>query len=127
MLFFCNANFIALERSSIEPYSDTISEKEFYKIVGFSNNKLSKRSGQYQEMLLEKYLEAKSENDFGYIKDILIKAMALQNNINYTKVLSKNKRFLREWKANISEYTPLSCVKHTGNLKRINIIRDRIK
>lgn len=118
--------FISLERENIEPYANTISEKEFYKIVGYSNNKLSKRSGRFQEILLEKYLEAKNANDLGYMQDILTKAMAFENNLNYTKILSKNKRFLREWKENIDEFTPLAEVKNTGNLKKINIIRNRI-
>ena len=77
-------------------------------------------------MLLEKYLEAKNENDLGYMQDILTKAMAFENCLSYTKILSKNKRFLREWKENIREFTPLAEVKNTGNLKKINIIRNRI-
>lgn len=118
--------FVSLDRENIEPYINTISEKEFYKIVGYSNNKLSKRSGRYQEILLGKYLEAKNANDLGYMQDVLTKAMAFENNLNYTKILSKNKRFLREWKENIDEFTPLSEVKNTGNLKKINFIRNRI-
>ena len=85
--------FISIERGNIEPYANTISEKEFFRIVGFKNNKLSKRSGRYQEILLEKYLEAKRENDLGYMQDVLTKAMSFENNLNYTKILSKNKRF----------------------------------
>ena len=118
--------FISLERENIEPYANTISEREFFKIVGYKNNKLSKRSGRYQEILLERYLEAKKENDLGYMQDILTKAMSFENCLNYTKILSKNKRFLREWKDNIDEFTPLGEVKHTGNLKKINFIRNRI-
>lgn len=118
--------FISLERENFEPYVNTISEKEFFRIVGYKNNKLSKRSGRYQEFLLEMYLAAKKENDLGYMQDVLTKAMAFENNLNYTKILSKNKRFLREWKENIDEFTPLSEIKNTGNLKKINLIRNRI-
>lgn len=118
--------FVSLDRENIQPYANTISEKEFYKIIGYRNNKLSKRSGHYQEILLEKYLEAKKENDFGYIQDILTKAMSLENNINYAKFISKNKRFIREWKDNITDCTPLDEVKNTGSIKKINTIRNRI-
>lgn len=117
---------ISVSTENYNPYSELISEKEFFKIVGYRNGKISSRSGNYQKKLLSHYLVAKEEKDFGYIKDVLEKAVILDNYLKFGKVISKNRKFMKEWKQNISEFSPLQTIKHKGNIKIINVIRNRI-
>ncbi len=121
-----NMEFISVDLNSLSPYKELITEKEFYKIVGFVNNKLSSRSGLYQENLFGHYLDAKENQDSGYIYDVLNKAIVFQNNLNYVKSLMKNKLFMAEWRKDFGKISPAVVFKHDGNLRRINIIRERI-
>ncbi len=121
-----NIEFISVDINSLEPYKNLISEKEFYKIVGFRNNKLSSRSGQYQESLFGHYLDAKENQDSGYISDVLNKAIVFQNNLNYVKSLMKNKRFMQEWRKDFGSLSPVVIFKQSGNLRKINIVKERI-
>ncbi len=116
--------FICIDIDALMPYSNLITEKEFYKIVGVRNKKLLKRSGKYQESLYSNYLEAKKECDEGYISDILKKAIVFQNNLNYVKNLTKNKKFMKEWRKNFGKETPSKIFKNSGNLRKINIIHE---
>ncbi|MCD7780570.1 MAG: hypothetical protein LUH05_07865, partial [Candidatus Gastranaerophilales bacterium] len=70
-----NIEFIAVDKDNIAPYSQIISEKEFFKIVGRTKKGLSKRSGKYQESLYEFYIKAVQEADNGFISDVLNKAV----------------------------------------------------
>ena len=125
-----NANedieFISIDSNSLSAYKKSISEKEFYKIIGFKDGKLSSRSGLYQESLFGHYLEAKEEQDAGYIKDVLDKAVVFQNNLEYIKTLMTNKRFMEEWRKDFGKISPLSVFKENGSLRKINIINERI-
>lgn len=116
--------FICLDENSLLPYSNLITEKEFYKIVGVRNKKLLKSCGKYQESLYSNYLEAKKEQDEGYISDILQKAVVFQNNLNYVKTLSKNKKFMKEWRKNFGKETPTKVFKNNGSLRKINIVHE---
>ena len=89
-----NLEFISVNKDFAAPYSKILSEKEFFKIVGLTKNGLSKRSGKYQESLFSNYLEAKDEQDNGYINDIFNKAVVFQNNLNYVKALMKKPSFM---------------------------------
>ncbi len=120
-----NIEFISVDIDSLAPYTNTITEKEFYKIVGFKNNKLSSRSGLYQESLFGHYLDAKENQDPGYISDVLNKAIVFQNNLNYVKSLMKNKQFMKEWHVDFGNISPVTVFKHDGNLRKINIIKER--
>ena len=122
-----NAEFISVDIDSIAPYSSMITEKEFFKIVGANAKTIYKRSGKYQESLYSNYLEAKMEQDKGYIVDVLAKAITLRNNIEYAQSLTKDVKFMREWRKNFGKETPVNDVKNSGSLRRINIIKERIE
>ena len=62
--------FISLDRNSFMPSSMQLTEEEFFNIVGATKKGISKKSGRYQESLYGHYLEAKQNNDSGYISDI---------------------------------------------------------
>ncbi len=121
-----NIEFISVDKALFEPYKNLITEKEFYKIVGFNKNKLSARSGTYQESLFGRYLDAKESQDSGYISDILNKAIIFQNNLNYVKSLMKSKHFMKEWRKDFGNISPCTIFKQSGNLRKINIIKERI-
>ncbi len=118
--------FISVDKSMFPPYSTILTEKEFFKIVGVIKRGISKRSGKYQQSLYSYYLDAKNENDMGYISDILSKAVVFRNNLNYIKTLQKNKLFMKEWRKNFGKLTPIKHFKNTGNLRMINIIKESI-
>ena len=122
-----NAEFISVDIDSIVPYSSMITEKEFFKIVGANAKTIYKRSGKYQESLYSNYLEAKMEQDKGYIVDVLAKAITLRNNIEYAESLTKDVKFMREWRRNFGKETPVNDVKNSGSLRRINIVKERIE
>ncbi len=122
-----NIEFIAVDKDNIAPYSQIISEKEFFKIVGRTKKGLSKRSGKYQESLYEFYIKAVQEADNGFISDVLNKAVIFNNNLNYVKSLTKNKKFMSEWRKNFGKETPVNIFKNSGNLRKINIINERIR
>ena len=122
---YFNAEFITVNRDALAPYSNTISEKEFFRIVGVNKTGFSKRSGKYQESLYSHYIRAIAENDNGYILDILNKAIVFENNLNYVKVLMNDKAFMKEWRRNFGKESPLKIFKESGNLKKINIINER--
>ena len=121
---YFNAEFITINKEALEPYSNTISEKEFFKIVGVTKSGFSKRSGKYQESLYSHYIRAVAENDIGYITDILNKAIVFKNNLNYIKVLMNDKSFMREWRKNFGKESPINIFKESGNLRKINIINE---
>ena len=120
-----NIEFIAINKDALNPYSNTITEKEFFRIVGVNKTGFSKRSGKYQESLYSHYIRAVAENDLGYVSDILNKAMVFENNLNYVKMLMKDKTFMKEWRKNFGKESPLNVFKHSGNLRKINIIHER--
>lgn len=120
------AQMVSISTENYNPYSELISEREFFSIVGYKNGRVSLRSGYYQKKLLSNYFQAKKEKDFGYIRDVLEKAIMLDNYIKYGKVISKNRKFMKEWKRNITEFSPLETIKNSGNIRKINVIRNRI-
>lgn len=119
-----NMDFISVNRDALAPYSNTISEREFFRIVGVNKSGFSKRSGKYQESLYSHYIQAIAENDMGYVSDILNKAMVFENNLNYVKMLMKNKTFMKKWRRNFGKETPISVFKHNGDLRKINIVNE---
>ena len=121
-----NAEFISIDKNSIAPYSNIMSEDEFYKIVGKTKKGLSKKSGKYQKNLYEYYINAVKEQDEGFIADVLVKALIFENNLNYVKHLMKKKKFMKEWQKNFGKKSPADEFKQSGNLKKINIIYDNI-
>ena len=52
--------------------------------------------------------------------------MTLRNNIEYAKSLTKDAKFMREWRKNFGKETPVNDVKNSGNIRRINIVIERI-
>ena len=122
-----NAEIITINIDALAPYSTLITEREFFKIVGASPNRIYKNSGLYQEKLYGKYLEAKSLEDKGYIEDVLRMAIVLENNIKFVKTLMSDRRFMREWRKNYGSLSPLFELKNTGKLKKINRIQNIIE
>ncbi len=118
--------FVSINTNSLAPYAKIISENEFYKIIGVTKKGLSKRSGRYQESLYGHYNQAVKEKDEGYISDILTKAVVFNNNLNYVKSLTKNKKFMKEWRRNLGKESPVSIFKNSGNLRTINIIKESV-
>ncbi len=117
-------DFISLDLDSLAEYKDTISEKEFFKIVEANNKRIFKTSGKYQQSLYSHYKQAKEENDEGYISDIFKKAIILKNNMNKVKQLQKNKFFMKEWRKNVGRINPITELKKTGNMRKIEIIKE---
>ena len=122
-----NAEIITINIDGLAPYSTLITEREFFRIVGASPNRIYKNSGLYQEKLYGRYLEAKSLEDKGYIEDILRMAIVLDNNIKFVKTLMADKRFMKEWRRNYGSINPLFELKNTGKLKKINRIQNIIE
>ncbi len=122
-----NLEFISVDINALAPYSNLLSEKEFFKIVGLTKAGLSKRSGNYQQKLYLNYLEAKENKDEGYISDILNKAIVFRNNLNYIKSLCKKPAFMKEWRKNFGNESPVKLFKNTGCLRQINIITNTIE
>lgn len=99
-----------------------ITDEEFLEIVD-SNGKRCKRSaGLYQQSLFDRYLEAKKEQDLGYIHDIFEKAIEFRNNLERIKKLKENKSFMKEWRQNVGRTSPEFELKNTGSMRKINII-----
>lgn len=121
------AEFITIDIDSLSPYSELITEKEFFRIVGSNGKTIYKRSGHYQEHLFCNYMKAKEEQDKGYIEDVLRKAIVFDYNSKYVKSLSENKKFMREWKKNFGKCSPLFEFKNSGSLKKINTIKNIIE
>ena len=122
-----NLEFVTVNNNSLAPYAQIMNEKEFFKIMGCTKKGLSKRSGKYQESLYGYYNEAVAAKDEGYISDILTKAVVFENNLNYVKSLMKNKRFMKEWRKNFGKESPVTIFKNSGNLRKINIVKNGIK
>ncbi len=123
--FARNIEFISVNNEINTPYYNLMSEKEFFKVVGYSHNKLSQRCGFYQKSLFGHYLQAKAQHDNGYISDVLKKAIVLRNNIYYVKELMNNELFMKKWHRNYGRKSPLSVLKHSGNMTLINIINEQ--
>ena len=121
-----NFEFISLDASAFLPSSMQLTEEEFFKIVGATKKGISKRSGRYQENLYGHYLQAKKENDFGYLSDVFSKAVIFKNNVSYVQTLMKKEAFMKEWRKNFGHQSPLSFLKNTGSLKQVNIVNERI-
>ena len=119
--------FISINKKVLAPYVNTISEEKFFNIIGLKKKGLSKKSGKYQESLYSHYIRAIAEEDNGYIEDVLNKAIVFENNLNYIKKLTKNKKFMKEWRKNFRDESPLEIFKNSGNLKLINVINEQIK
>lgn len=118
--------FITVNKDALKPYVNSITEKEFFKIVGITKKGLSARSGRYQESLYGHYIQAVAENDAGYISDVLNKAIKFENNMKIVRSLSKNKTFMKEWRKDFGKESPLNILKHYGNLNLINIVKERL-
>ncbi len=118
--------FVSVNSNSLTPFTKIISKEKFLKIVGATKKGISKRSGKYQESLYGYYLCALKENDEGYLSDILNKAVIYENNSKFIKALMRNKGFMKEWRRNFGKETPLNTFKNCGNLRKINMIRERI-
>ncbi len=114
--------FVSKDKNALNPYSSLITEKEFYKIVEANEIDCNKKSGIYQQCLFSNYKYAVEINDKGYIEDVLRKAIIFNHNRSFVKALMTNKKFMKEWRRNFANYTPLAELKNTGSLKRINII-----
>lgn len=121
------AQFVAIDVDSLAPYSNLISEKEFFRIVGSNGRSVYKRSGHYQESLFSNYLKAQEEQDKGYIEDVLRKAIVFEYNLTYVKALSENKKFMREWRKNFGKISPIFEFKNSGSLKKINTVKNLIE
>lgn len=119
--------FLSIDTDALAPYSTNISEKEFLKIVEANIEKPHKRSGRYQRHLFSHYKKALELEDNGYIEDTLKKAIELRQNITYARVLMRNKRFMKEWRRNFANYTPIAELKDSGRMRKINIILHRIE
>ncbi len=120
-----NAVFINNEENEygfISVASETISEKEFLEIVDSDGKRCGKSAGLYQQSLFSRYLQAKEEQDQGYIQDIFEKAIEFRDNLERIKKLRENKAFMKEWRQNIGRVTPESELKHSGSMRKINII-----
>ena len=122
-----DAEFVSVDIDALAPYSISITEKEFFKIVGANKNSIGKRSGLYQESLYGKYLEAKALKDKGYLTDVLKRAIVLENNMKLVKILMRNKKFMSEWRKNMGEISPMFELKNSGSLNKINIIRSMVR
>lgn len=116
-------DFISLDIDSTQIEENSISEKEFFKIVESNNKRSYKTAGRYQQSLFSHYMKAKSENDEGYIYDIFRKAIILRKNINKVKKLQKNKLFMKAWRRNFGRINPITELKSSGNMRKIEIIR----
>lgn len=119
-------DFISINSSSLAPFAKILEKEKFLKIVGATKKGISKRSGRYQESLYGYYLCALKENDDGFLSDILNKAVIFENNANFVKTLMRNKSFMKEWHRNFGKETPLNVFKNSGNLRKINMVRERI-
>ncbi len=122
LCFSKNIEFISVNKDINSVYYNLMSEKEFFKVVEYNNNRHSSKNGKYQKSLYEHYLQAKAEHDSGYINDVLKKAIVLRKNINYVKKLMKNKCFMKKWHKNYGRKSPLSVLKYSGDMTLINII-----
>lgn len=100
----------------------TINDEEFFTIVEADGKKCKKSAGLYQQSLFSRYMQAKDENDPGYIRDIFEKAVEYRNNLERIKELKKNKNFMNEWRQNVGRINPESELKNTGSMRKIHII-----
>ena len=114
--------FISVNKDVGTPYYNLMSEKEFFKVVGFTKNHISSRSGNYQKSLYGHYLQAKAEKDIGYLGDVLKKAIVLRNNINHVKTLMHDKTFMKKWHRNFGHKSPMAMLKNSGEMTIINIV-----
>ncbi len=112
--------FISINKNK----ANSISEEEFFEIIGVTTKGISKRSGKYQEKLYGLYLVAKSKNDKGFMKDIFDKAIVFKNNLNYVKMLTQKPLFRKNWRKNYGNISPVKMFKDTGNLRIFNIIAE---
>ena len=87
---------------------------------------INKNTGRYQGSLYWHFISAKKEKDEGYFHDVLEKIIILQNEIEEIKVLMKNKKFMKEWRRNMGQISPLQLIKHTGNMRQVNYIKSLI-
>ncbi len=122
-----NSNFISVNKNSIKPYSQIMTEEEFYETVEASKDGLSDNSRKYQEYLYGHYLEAVKLNDEGYIFDVLNKAAEFKTNMNYVKDLMKDIAFEKEWRKDFGNESAVEVLKRKGNLRIVNIVKERAK
>lgn len=114
-------DFISMDLSNVFD-STSISEAEFFRIVGANKSRIYKNSGAYQERLYSNYMQALDEQDLGYVKDVFEKAVKLRDNIITARALMLNKEFKREWRRNFGNITPVAVLKATGSMRQINTI-----
>lgn len=114
-----NLEFISLN-------SNVLSENEFFKIINAGKKGVHKNAGKYQESLYWHYISAKKEKDSGYLNDVLKKGITLQKNIEEVEGLIRNKNFMKEWRKNMGNISPLKVLKESGKMKKIYIIKSLI-
>ena len=114
--------FISVNKES----SEFITENEIYLTLNVNKTGITKRTGKYQESLYHHYISAKIEKDNGYMLDVLEKIQTLKANIEETKILMKNKSFMKIWRRNYGNFTPVQLLRNTGNFRTINIIKELI-
>lgn len=118
---------LILEKNEISFVSvvdkNVISEKEFLEIVDMKRNKVTSKTGAYQEKLYGNYMKALNENDNGYLNDVLNKAVELKNNLLIVRSLMQNKLFMSIWHKNIGKISPLTELKNTGSMRRIELVK----
>lgn len=117
--------FISVNKNHI--FKNSLTEKELFQILGVTKNGISKRSGKYQEYLYGLYLRALKENDKEFINNVFNKAIVFKNNLNYVKMLSKRSTFMKLWRKNFGNISPLKLFKETGDLDKINFIAETNK
>lgn len=122
-----NAGFVSVKKSALNPYTNIITEEEFFKIVGKTKKGLSSKSGRYQEHLYSHYVEAVKMKDTGYISDILNMAVEFKTNLGYIKSLIKDKAFANEWRKDFGTESAIEIFKRKGNMRIVNIVKERAK
>ncbi len=123
---FNELQFISLDQNNIKNSKILITESEFFKIIGVNKKGIYKNAGKYQESLYDNYKKALKENDKGYISDILIKAIIFKGHENLIKILMKNKEFMKKWHSNCGRISPMTILKNTGSIRKIEIIKELI-
>lgn len=121
-----SGNFIAVNINSLKPFQSIMSQEEFFEITNANKKGISKKAGKYQEKLYGNFINAVNECDEGYISDVLNKAKIFKQNKLEIEALITNKKFIKEWRHNFGNLSPLTVINNTGNMHKINYIRNII-
>ncbi len=122
-----NTGFIAVKKNSIKPYIKVMTEEEFFEIMEASEKGISSKSGRYQEHLYGCYMQALKNNDEGYISDVLNMALEFKTNMENLKSLIEDKTFAKEWRKDFGSESAIEVLKRKGNMRIVNIIKERAK